>query len=209
MDDLKLNLNLERRFFYNLLSDIFIVKPDINFLEKINNKDVYFFLKNFIGSLENIKILENHVNVLLNDNQKLLELNSTFENLFVIPVAAYYIPPFMSAFVNYVELRSGNAFYTLGEELKSFYAMHSLNFKYRSDHLSTIFSFMAYLIDIELTYKETNTFDEQSRFFLKYIATWADKFFNEVIERSNEEFYKIFALIGKNYIIKENGLFVS
>ncbi len=209
MNSITQSKNLERRFLYNLLSDIFIVKPDIDFLKKIHREDIYDFLKKFSDSSQDIRDLEKYISLSIANNQSMIELASYFENTFLIPVARYYIPPYMSAFVNYRDLRSNSTFYTIGEELKSIYALYGLNFDNRSDHLSVIFSFMSYLINVELLEINVSAIGEQKNFFQRYIISWVENFFNEIFQRGENKFYKIFAIVCKNFINEENNLMQS
>jgi TorA maturation chaperone TorD len=197
--------NLQRRFLYNLLSDIFILKPEKEFLDKIHQKDIYTFLKSFLDNHQDIKELENYITSLMKNDNRLIELGLVYENTFVIPVAMYYIPPYMSAFINYANLRSNNSFYTISEELNSLYGLYSLHFDYKSDHLSVIFSFMSYLINMDLS-ENISTIEEQYKFFKKYIVNWVEVFFNEVLQRCDNKFYKMFSNIGKNFIALESNL---
>lgn len=206
MKEINHDQNLERRFLYNLLSDIFILKPNKIFLEEIHRDEFYDIIKTYSKPLGDIKVLKKRVKTLLENRERIDEISLTFENYFIIPVAQSYIPPLMSAFVDYTKLRTSNSFYTLGEELKAIYHLYDLNFQDRSDHISIIFSFMAYIINIDLSTTGNTTIAKQRNFFSKYIATWVEKFFDEVISRCEEEFYKIFASIGMKFISEERNL---
>ncbi len=192
---------LERRFIYSLLSDIFTVKPDIDFLSKLDKVEVYDLLLDYFKNRRDLEELKKYIGEVLTSRDKLVSLQNIFESTFVIPVASYYIPPVMSAFVNHRNLRTNNTYYTIAEELKSMYSFFNVSFEKPADHISAIFAFMSFLISIKD--KKGEGSDIEKEFFSRYINTWAEKFFKEVLDRTNNIFYGYFSKFACEFLKKE------
>ena len=193
---------IERRFLYNLLSDIFILKPDEKFLKKIAKKEHFDFFEHYFLNSKDLEILKHFLNETIKNKDKLSDLQTTFESTFVIPVPKYFIPPMMSAFVNYQDFRENNTFHTLAEELQSIYTFFNVNFNNTPDHISVIFAFMSMLVGME----EENIKNFEKKFFFRYIDSWVDKFFSKVSTKLNSTFYVKFTQLASEFIKMEKEL---
>jgi len=196
---------LERRFIYSLLSDIFTVKPDKEFLSKLDKAEVYDLLLDYFESRRDLEELKKYISESLTSKDELSSLQNIFDSTFVIPVASYYIPPVMSAFVNHRNLRTNNTYYTIAEELKSMYSFFNVSFEKPADHISVIFAFMSFLISIKDTKGEES--DIEKEFFSRYVNTWAEKFFKEVLTRTDNIFYVYFSKFACEFLKKERRFF--
>jgi TorA maturation chaperone TorD len=194
----------ERRFIYNLLSETFGKKPEKEFLNKFKIDGLFEFLSEYTGDKEIINQLELTIDELLEDDERIKNIADIYENMFVIPAAVKFIPPVASSFTDAEKENkiAENVQLSLVDELYIFYEKYNVkfiggekdNFVFHIDHISALFNFMALLIDLEnknqcISNINNKIFNDEAIFFNKFIFSWADKFFSEVILKSDTLFY--------------------
>ncbi len=202
---------------YDLLSEVFAGKPNKEFLEKFHTEGLLGFLNEFSDCKNAIDSLFIVVNECLSDDLKIKILSTDYENLFLVPVAQTYIPPIASAFIG-MENINRNLFYTVSEEISSFFNGYGIIFTnnntsvFQPDHLSAIFAFMSFLVNLE----EKNKYDvemlkqvnkDEILFFQRYINSWIHVFFSEVLSRSQSNFYNSIILLSREFIKQETVYF--
>lgn len=209
----------ERIFIYNLLSETFGKKPEKEFLSKFKMDGLFEFLDEYTGDKETVNRLELTMDELLEDDMKIKNLADIYENMFVVPAATKFIPPVASSFICIEEeKKSGDdGQLTLVDELSLFYDKYNVkfiggekdNFVFHIDHISALFNFMVLLIDLEKKNQcKLNTcneiFNDESIFFNKFILSWTDNFFSEVILKSDALFYSQISKIASIFLRSES-----
>ncbi|MHB1664666.1 MAG: TorD/DmsD family molecular chaperone [bacterium] len=209
----------ERRFMYNLLSETFGKKPEKEFLNKFKIDGLFEFLSEYIDDKKIINQLELTIDELLEDDVRIKNLADIYENMFVVPAAAKFIPPVASSFIDAEKENkiAENVQLSLIDELYIFYERYNVkfvggeknNFVFHIDHVSALFNFMVLLIDLEKKHQcESNIcnkiFNDEAMFFNKFIFSWADKFFSEVILKSDALFYSEVSKIASIFLNSES-----
>ena len=140
--------------------------------------------------------------------------------MFVVPAAIKFIPPVASSFTCIdEEKKSGDdSRLTLVDELSFFYDKYNVkfiggekdNFVFHIDHISAIFNFMVLLIDLNNKNQCGCKLDmpavmhnDESVFFNKFILSWTDSFFSEVI-KSDALFYSQISKIASIFLRSES-----
>ncbi|MHB1679460.1 MAG: TorD/DmsD family molecular chaperone [bacterium] len=217
----------ERRFMYNLLSETFGKKPEKEFLNKFKIDGLFEFLSEYIGDKEIINQLELTIDELLEDDVRIKNLADIYENMFVVPAAVKFIPPVASSFTdvekeNRIAENVQLSLLSLIDELYIFYEKYNVkfiggekdNFVFHIDHISALFNFMVLLIDLEKKNQCkpnicNEIFNDESMFFNKFIFSWADNFFSEVILKSDTLFYSEVSKIASIFLNSESKILTS
>lgn len=200
-----MDLTLLRFYIYDLFSEIFLYKIEDNeynqMIEKINKID-----DNFREILRQIS------------NVDTLEIRKKFENIEKKDYLIEYSTLFLTGLGNkpLTPVESKQIFVNLGEKIAlfkyndiiRFYQSRGIrikldrNFVHEIDHISTILTFMSFLVKEEYELRRSNknpfkTISDEINFMTTHIMSWVPSWAHEVINDSRSN---IFRVVCKNLV---------
>ncbi|MHB1647088.1 MAG: TorD/DmsD family molecular chaperone [bacterium] len=221
-------LSVYRSMMYNFFSRVFARKADLKFLESLTQKEIEGIISGLCENGDASGELNRAVRNILFSSLEYDKTENEFDGLFVIPAPGRFIPPYISYYLGGNLKKAGledgskpedESDLALADKLEITYK--SLNFELkdpdgismkRPDHISYILGFMAALISLEDRYlsgrvKKPLPFKEvvanEFMFFNEFVGNWTGLFADEVIQRSDSNFYAPAAKLLQSFIACE------
>ncbi|MFQ6072669.1 MAG: molecular chaperone [Methanosarcinales archaeon] len=189
-----LELSQARGNMYQFFSTIYLREPSKDFIKKILERE-------FINNLSEIfkkgaKCLKNFAETFDGKLEQYDALVVEYNSLFNVPLEQY-VAPYESAY------REG-LLYIHAVEVKKFYEANgfsiSEDYKDLPDHVGLELEFMGHLC-------ERGDLEAQKKFFEDHLIKWVPNLCEEIIKKSESDFYKGIARITKEFLEMEKGLF--